>query len=319
MRWLQWSSFDLKNGLGGAEVHARCLSRELHALGIENEMSSDPAELSNPRWDVIHTHGSSILPFGFSTRARRVLTLHGTTLGRMAACHEWTWAGGYLAFAREIQAVHLADVVMAVHPRLSLYDLAGTLGKKRAVCSNGWDSGLAPEALPVSLASQFRAPFWVYIGRGSDPVKGVSRVLEFQRLSSVNLVAAPGEGFSDGVIKTGQISSAQIQTLISLSCGLILTSRYEGLPLVVLEALSQGVPVLTTNVGGIADLSSELRGLFRISETSDHEVARRLVELTASVSSEDRANCASVNRGILPRWSDVARVYVDTVSTSLER
>ena len=313
MRWLQWSSFDLKNGLGGAEVHARCLARELQVLGIENEMSSDSSELHNPKWDVIHTHGSSILPFGFSSPAKRVVTLHGTTLGRMVACHEWTWVGGYLAFAREIQAVRRADVVMAVHPRLSLYELAGTLGKKRGVCSNGWDSGQSPEPLPADVAARLRSPFWVYIGRGADPVKGVSRVQEFLKQSQVCLVAAPGDGFDDSVIKTGQLSSSQIQTLISMSRGLILTSLYEGLPLVVLEALSQGVPVLTTNVGGIADLSSDLRGLFRISEKSDHEVARRLVELTSTLPQEDRANCADENRKLLPRWSNVARAYLEAV------
>src|SRR5262249_41443036 len=101
MNWLQWSSIDLKNGLGGVEVHARSVARELEKKGVTVGFSQDPSEVLNPRWDVVHTHGSAPGPKGLKS-AVRVHTLHGTTLGRMAACGEWTWPGGYVAALREL-------------------------------------------------------------------------------------------------------------------------------------------------------------------------------------------------------------------------
>jgi glycosyltransferase involved in cell wall biosynthesis len=54
------------------------------------------------------------------------------------------------------------------------------------------------------------------------------------------------------------------------SDALILTSRYEGLPIVVLEALSMGLPILSTLVGGIPDvITHEKHGLLFPSEEKD--------------------------------------------------
>jgi hypothetical protein len=180
MHWLQWSTIDLKNGIGGVEAHARSLARELTQLGNQCTFSSDASDLYDPQWDVIHTHGSAPAPQGHS-KAIRVHTLHGTTLGRMAACGEWTWPGGYAAATRELRGILCADVILSVHPNLSLYHLAKKLGKTHAVCWNGWDSAnltekseSAPE--PWKQAIPPSGTFWVFVGRGADYTKGADRL-----------------------------------------------------------------------------------------------------------------------------------------------
>ena len=61
MRWLLWSTVDLENGLGGVEVHSKCVAQELRKRGIEVKFSGNPKDLQDSSFDVIHTHGSSLL------------------------------------------------------------------------------------------------------------------------------------------------------------------------------------------------------------------------------------------------------------------
>lgn len=69
---------------------------------------------------------------------------------------------------------------------------------------------------------------------------------------------------------------------LSLADGLILTSRYEGLPIVILEALSMGVPVISTPVGGIPDVIKDGKNGFLSKSTEKKDITdavRRFLEL----------------------------------------
>lgn len=316
MRWLQWSKYDLKKGIGGAEVHARSLAYELQKRGVDAAISNKVEDLVDSKWDVIHTHGSSSLPFGLKVNPRSLLvhTLHGTTFGRMTACREWTWPGGYLAGAREIYACNRANVVLSVREDLSLLEWTRRRGKKTAVCGNGWDSassGGAEGVLDAPLLEKLKSkqPFWVFIGRGGDPVKGASRAaLAFQLSPGQTLVAAPGEGFEErtDIIKTGPLSPTQVQSLLKLSSGLLISSFYEGNSLVVLEALAQGIPVVSTPVGAAPELSKRAQGIIITNHQPQaianaiHEANRRFQEPSL------RSDRAKHNQVELPTWGDVA-------------
>lgn len=60
--------------------------------------------------------------------------------------------------------------------------------------------------------------------------------------------------------------------------GLLLTSAWEGLGLVALEAFGRDRPVVGTAVGGLGDLLAEGRGVAVPPSTSDSELARALVD-----------------------------------------
>ena len=192
MKWLQWSFFDGNEGVGGVEVHMRCLARELEKRGINAAISDDPADLRGS-WDVIHTHGAGLHIFSeikarvlerFRSYSRPIWvhTLHGYTHQRMFVCHEYTWLGGYRGIARELTGSLSADVVLAIHPDLDLRFFE-MIGKKTAVCGNGWDAGSSEsgEPLPAGVSEQIRKQmedekFWLFVGRDADPVKGVPRL-----------------------------------------------------------------------------------------------------------------------------------------------
>jgi glycosyltransferase involved in cell wall biosynthesis len=331
MRWLQWSTIDLKNGLGGVEVHARSLARELSKLGVETAFSQNPSDLIDPRWDVIHSHGSAPAPYTKPKKGARqpirVHTLHGTTLGRMSACGEWTWPGGYAAAFRELRGVLNADVVLSVHPNLWLNRIAKKKGKIHAVCWNGWDSDvLVDEASSTSDWKRNLPPlgsYWLFVGRGADPMKGADRLKSAIRLlPAMKWVAAPGQGFEDSpeIIKTGVLNSAQVHELMASAAGLVLPSRYEGHSLVLLEALSEGVPVVATRVGGVPVLPKGLQGLVTTDSGDPRSIADAMITaIRIPTDSESKQKRAEINRSILPTWKSVAETSLKAVETFLAK
>lgn len=338
MRWLECAHYDLENGAGGVEVHSRSLARELRIQGIEVEFSRSWRDLERGEFDVIHTHGSSfpLLERGLfrqsARRAIRLHTLHGETLGRMAACGEWTWIGGYVAAAREIAAVRACDGVIAVREALGLSQLACRFGKPHRVIRNGWDSFTQAEPLPRELETELRkrSPFWLYVGRGEDPVKGADAHVELIRqLPDRHWVVVPGSGFealgSTGsgdsatlsLVRTGRLSSNQVRSVMALAAGLVVPSRYEGAQLAVLEALSAGIPVVATRVGEIPALERQpgLAGwIFGVDPAPAPEVPSRLREAVLRCE-QDQTRASRPNPSeALPRWREIARQTLDFVS-----
>lgn len=75
------------------------------------------------------------------------------------------------------------------------------------------------------------------------------------------LTLAESLGLRDHVRLTGPLDSEQIATHMAAADLLCLSSRNEGLPNVILEALACGLPVLSTDVGGISEIVTPAEGL----------------------------------------------------------
>jgi glycosyltransferase involved in cell wall biosynthesis len=322
MRWLQWGTVDFERGQGGVEVHARCLARELAALGVQAELSSDPAALSG-KWDVIHTHGSMVNEnlAHANKGALRLHTLHGVTLDRIKACGEWLWLGGYRAYLREAYSVKQADGVLSIHDRLSLYCRAKEDGKPTTVCGNAWDTPPeivepSPRALEILNKSSGR-PLWLFVGRRDDTVKGADL---FEQLltrdprltSALNWAVIPGDGFErkSGIFPAGALDPNDIRFLLRQAEGIVLPSRYEGLPWVALEALAHGTCVVAHAIGGMVTIPAGALGLTLV-PMSDFPLFSSAI-LSAPPATERTARQVR-NRELLPKWSDVARRSLDLV------
>ncbi len=215
--------------------------------------------------DVLHTHGyRADLMHGLLVRPRRtanVSTLHGSSrLGGISHAFEWV----------QERALRRFDGVVAVSTPLEKQLLA--LGVPRAALHRIPNATNAPPLLPRAEA---RAALGVagagvvigFIGR-LIPIKGTDVLV--QALASVSDLPW------DAVIVGGGPERERLESLAaSLGLGarvqfagerehaarylaafdlFVLPSRSEGTPIVLLETLAAGVPVIASAVGGVPDL-----------------------------------------------------------------
>lgn len=215
--------------------------------------------------DVLHTHGyrADLMHglIGCPRRTANVSTLHGSSrLGGVSHVFEWL----------QERALRRFDGVVAVSTPLERQLLA--LGVPRAAVHRIPNATKAPLPLPrvdarATLGLAGAGVVIGFIGR-LIPIKGTDVLLD--ALASVRDLAW------DAVIVGGGPERARLESLAeSLGLGsrvhfsgerdhaarylaafdlFVLPSRSEGTPIVLLETLAAGVPVIASAVGGVPDL-----------------------------------------------------------------
>lgn len=76
-------------------------------------------------------------------------------------------------------------------------------------------------------------------------------------------------GLNDCVFFHGKKTAAEVAEAYAASDFLLLFSRFENLPCVIVEAMASGLPVLSTDVGGIAEILAPERGVLIPSEDEE--------------------------------------------------
>jgi len=117
------------------------------------------------------------------------------------------------------------------------------------------------DALRRALNIPSGATVFLFVGRDTDPTKGAERVYQaFQRLAleyaDVFLLCAPGYSVPahERIRSTGELLHEELMQLYFLADVFVNTSRYDALPLTVLEAMGVGLPVIATAAGGSEDV-----------------------------------------------------------------
>jgi glycosyltransferase involved in cell wall biosynthesis len=118
--------------------------------------------------------------------------------------------------------------------------------------------------------------FVLFAGRlhpQKDPILLVRSIAALNEPNIHLLIAGAGElegevcseiaqiGLSKQVTMLGPVRQAQLAELHQICSAFVLTSAYEGLPLVALEALACGTPVVTTRCGETPNLLSDRTGV----------------------------------------------------------
>jgi glycosyltransferase involved in cell wall biosynthesis len=230
----------------------------------ERALIKDLCDREKP--DVVHTHGYRPDILHAASRLRRkfatVTTLHGSSR-----------VGGSSTFHELVQMLLLRrfDAVIAVSRQLA-EQLRGTRvrGDRLHVIPNGWS-----DRIPLADASEARRCLDLpatgvvvgWVGR-LIPIKGADVFLRaISHLTALPLTFsiigdgperarleefARAEGLSGRVRFHGTVPEAA--RYISAFDVFVLSSRSEGIPVTLLEAMAARVPVVVTSVGGVPEV-----------------------------------------------------------------
>jgi glycosyltransferase involved in cell wall biosynthesis len=244
------------------------------------------AELNS---DVVHTHGyrADVLHRRALPEAGSMSTVHGFTGGDARnQLYEWL----------QMRALRRANAVVAVStPILNRLVASGVSPSRTVVIRNS-------VAMDQKFPTRAEARAVLGIGQGEFVVGWVGR-LSAEKGPDVMLAAAEslsgqavnvsfvGEGpqlealrrsvsFSDlrhRVRFHGSVADAG--RLLPAFDVVVLSSRTEGTPMVLLEAVAAGVPVVATSVGGIPDIVSE-REVLLVKPEMPSEIAAAVLRFT---------------------------------------
>ena len=165
--------------------------------------------------------------------------------------------------------------------------------KKIEVVPNGIDTerfNLNKRESCEKLGLDHEQKIIIFIGR-LEPVKGLKYLIEAISIlkTDLNLVVV-GDGsekhslkllvndlkLEDKVIFTGKISNEKIPEYLTASDVFVLPSLSEGFPVVLLEAMAAGLPIVTTRKGGLPEIIEDKVNGFLVNPGSPEELADKI-------------------------------------------
>ncbi|HJQ10496.1 MAG TPA: glycosyltransferase family 4 protein [Gemmatimonadaceae bacterium] len=296
-------------------VGRRNYLREYLALG---------ALLTRFRPTVVHTHG-----YRADVMGAAVARVHGVPV--VSTVHGFTGSGKHTRFYERVQcfALRSADAVIAVSRPLVNRLVSAGVSRTRIHCvPNGFTpppSILTRSDARQMLGIQTGAVVAAWVGRLS-PEKGADVMLhaiaKCDRVWRASIIGdgperdrlrelAASLGISDRVTWHGSVSKAG--SLLAAFDAFVLSSRTEGTPIALLEAMHAGVPIVATRVGGVPDVIGTAQGLLVPSEDPG-SIAGALEEIRRQPAAATRRTVSAkenlVTSFSTPAWlAAVEKVY----------
>jgi glycosyltransferase involved in cell wall biosynthesis len=277
----------------------------LDSLGVEHSEIGLPARAygreraaiadlcSRFRPDVVHTHGyrTDVIDSGVARRMGipTVTTVHGFTgIGG--------WRGRLYEYLQRRSFRQFGAVVAVSRPLVTLLRNDGVPPSRVHLISNAYAprSFLARDEArrTLGLGDGFIAGWIGRLSREKAPDVFVDAISKTVGISGAIIGSgreAPRN--SPRVFMLGQIADAA--RVIAAFDVLVLSSRTEGTPMVLFEAMAARVPVVATAVGGVPDVVSEREALLVPPDRPD-ELARAIAEVREDpTSARARADAAA--------------------------
>jgi glycosyltransferase involved in cell wall biosynthesis len=332
----------------GVDVQELPMVREIEPLTDFAHVRALTKRVRSVRPDVVHTHSSKAGVLG------RVASLRAGCGARVHTPHTFAFLFANMFGAAKRRLFRSVEVALARRTHLVVAVSAGekaTMCRERVVhpeqvrvVKNGIDPAPFESALPYSARE--------LLGRESRPdallvgVVGLLNVAKGQDLA-VRALARPGcerfelvlagHGEMEGALRTlaAELGVQERVTFLgwrrdvprilrSLDA-LLLPSRWEGLPYVVLEAMAAGTPIVAARVDGAVELVEDGVSGFTHAIESTEELGAALVR-TAACTHEQRRALGAAGRALVSREytlttmvERLSAVYVEAVALARER
>lgn len=219
--------------------------------------------------DILHIHavGPSLMaPFARLLGMKVVMTHHGPDYERA----KWGKMARTVLRLGERLGVTFSNRVIAISPLIAS-DVKDKYSRQCAVIPNGVNSPEIPDNALQILADYGLQPRRYILALGRFvPEKGFDRLIEAYRLlvssgrisSDIRLVIAGEADHSDsyarslrdkaeatpGVVLTGFIKGSRLKAITAMAGLFAMPSTHEGLPIALLEAMSYGLDVVTSDI-----------------------------------------------------------------------
>ena len=238
--------------------------------------------------DLIHIHLGPLLDHSFQplndTHHPKVLSIHSIiNEGQFAHRQEKSFVSTMID-----QNTYVTCVTKDAHE--SLQEFLSTK-KSAEIIPNGIPIGI-PETRFMRKKNQI-----LFAGRLS-PEKGIDILLNaVQSIKDINvLIAGSGSELKNyaGMPQTGAIrflgdlDNREIQKLMWQSTLFVLPSRYEGMPMALLEAMACSCPVVATAVGGIPEVIEDHKSGLLVRPEDSEELARAIEKMLADAHLRER-------------------------------
>lgn len=274
--------------------------------------------LLRERPDVVHAHapelGAAVALPARLLRIPRVLTLHGTTIGR-PECGSKAQLERLLVRTGDYQRLFTVD------PQ-SLPGLAGLARAPALFIPNGvtlddypvWRGGQNARLLFVGRLEAVKGLDILLRAIAAARAQGCDAALDIVgagRLESDLRALASHLQVSEHITFAGECPHEQVLARMADAAGLVLASRYEGFPFVLLEALAVGLPVITTSVGAIPEICTDGQDALIVPPGDVLALARAIMTLLSNQALAHRLGVAGTRT--------VAQYSNETVSARIEQ
>lgn len=266
--------------------------------------------------------------------AVRPLVHQGRVLGAPGAVERrFRWLKAPVQILLGRLSARLADLVLAPS-RATAAELERDYGARRVGVLPNVTGGLPVEPVPVAGFEPATGDL-LFVGRLRIR-KGVEVALEaMARLAGEGrparlLIAGEGEhrarleacaaGLGLGrerVRFLGRASAGQVRWLLQRTAALVVPSTYEGMPLVVLEAMAAGLPVVASRVSGIPEVVVDGETGWLVPTEDPPALASALAHLLADTAEGERRGAAGRARcAALFRPEHAARQWLEQVESA---
>ena len=222
-------------------------------------------------------------------------------------------------------ALHRAQMVLTVSEfaRRSICEWAGLPES----CVRNVGNGISDAFGPVDLQKDDgRQPYFLYVGN-HKPHKNFDRLLEAFALSQVRndfLLMSTGSptdrlrrrveelGLRERVRFVGEVSDHELASLYRGATALVLVSLYEGFGLPLIEAMSCGTPVITSNVASMPEVAGN--AAIQVDPLDVGAIAESLTKLASDSELRQRLRARGIERARSYTWDITASRVIEAIS-----